>query len=87
MENENENDTVHQIQVKTLTGNTLMLNVRPTDTILSIKQQIMQQQAIPVDQQRLICSGKQLEDNLKVEDYNITQDSVLHLVLRLRGGN
>ena len=72
--------------VHTLTGKNLSLVVHPAETIEGVMNKILDQEAIPLDQQRLIFEGKQLDRERALDDYNVRDGSTLHLVLRLRGG-
>ena len=75
-----------QVFVKTLTGKTISVDVEPDESVESLKAKISEKEGVPVDQQRIIFGGKQLDALKSLSDYDIDDDSTLHLVLRLRGG-
>ncbi|XP_055472258.1 NEDD8 isoform X1 [Psammomys obesus] len=70
----------------TLTGKEIEIDIEPTDKVERIKERVEEKEGIPPQQQRLIYSGKQMNDEKTAADYKILGGSVLHLVLALRGG-
>lgn len=75
-----------QLFLRTLTGATITLDVEPSDSILSVKRKIQRTEGIIPEEQRLICAGRLLADDKTLADYKIEKESVIHLVLKLRGG-
>ncbi|CDQ67377.1 unnamed protein product [Oncorhynchus mykiss] len=71
---------------QTLTGKEIEIDIEPTDKVERIKERVEEKEGIPPQQQRLIYSGKQMNDEKTAADYKIQGGSVLHLVLALRGG-
>ncbi len=78
-----------KLAVKTLTGKTVYLNVSNWDSAISLAEQFEKLEGVPVNQQRLIFSGKQLLHNQKRMLYQFGingEGAEVHVVLRLRGG-
>nr|XP_020844454.1 polyubiquitin-C-like [Phascolarctos cinereus] len=71
---------------KMLTGKEIEIDVEPTDKVERIKERVEEKEGIPPQKQRLIYSGKQMNDKKTAADCKIQEGSVLHLVLPLRGG-
>lgn len=75
-----------QVNVKTLTGRDIPVDIEPAERIIRIKEMMEEKEGIPPAQQRLIYNGLQLSDDATVESMGIQAGASLHLVLTLRGG-
>ena len=77
----------NQFFVKTLTGKTITFESLTTESLVEdLKLAILDREGIPLEQQRLIFNGKQMDDKKTLGFYNVQNCSTCHLVLRLRGG-
>ena len=75
-----------QIHVKTLFGTEFTLAVGPHETIEDVQYKLQDKEGTLCWEQRLIFAGKQLETHRTLAYYGVREQSVMHLVPRLRGG-
>jgi len=73
------------LQVRTLTGKTVPIKCEGTHTIGMIKAIFWQVDGPPIDQTRLIHSGRQLENHETVAGCGMHDGSIVHAILKLRG--
>jgi ubiquitin C len=75
-------DNGQPLNVRLANGETITLDVDPTDPILWVKESIegyMGVDGIPVAEQRLVYQGKPLENTRTLGDYQIPPDGTVHL--------
>ncbi|XP_026117240.1 polyubiquitin-like [Carassius auratus] len=74
-----------QVFVKNEKGQFGTYEVDVNETVDQLQTKIYNKERVPKDQQRLIYNGRQLEPGRKLQYYDITQLSTIHMTLRLRG--
>jgi large subunit ribosomal protein L40e len=75
-----------RVVVKTMTSKMIELDVHPDDTVEDVYAKISAKEGVPVDQQRLVLNGRQIECGRTMRDMNVRDSTVLMLILRMRGG-
>ena len=71
-----------QLNVKELTGDQYFITILSNALISDLKNAIFKLRDIPIIQQRIIFSGKELNDNIPLYKYNLTNGRTVHLVKR-----
>ncbi|XP_036411555.1 polyubiquitin-like [Colossoma macropomum] len=74
-----------QVFVKNEKGQVKTYDVTEEETVSELQRKVYNKEGTPIDQQRLIFGGRQLEAG-KLKEYGIANGSTIHLTLRLRGG-
>ena len=72
-------DVQYQMFVELETGRRITLEVKPSDTISTVKAKIYEKEGIPLDKQQLRFASRPLEDGHTLSCYNIVGDSTLDL--------
>ncbi len=75
-------ETKLRIFVKTLTGRTFTVDCKPSlsDSVKNVKLKIQDQAGFPPEEHDLMFAGMRLEDDRTLSDYDIRNETVLHIV-------
>ncbi|KAK1592647.1 hypothetical protein Q3G72_028248 [Acer saccharum] len=73
-----------QISVITITGLIITLDVFPSSTVANVKELLSRLKDIPVNRQRILLNGGELElkDSRTLASYSIDKESILHMMLK-----
>lgn len=72
-----------QISVKTLRGETVVLDVSLSDSIEYVMAKFQDKEGVPANKQRLVFGGKQLAQGFRLSDYGVEYGSTLYEIDRL----
>ena len=70
------------IKFKTISSGIYELNVLPNISINELKDELFKLTNIDINRQRIIFRGKVLKDDTNLNDYNINNNDMLHLIIK-----
>ena len=70
-----------EIFVKTLTGKTITIKVKSSNTVETLKEKIQSSQGMPPNRQKLIFGARELKDGTTLSEYSLSNWSTVHVVL------
>ena len=76
-----------QLFARVPAGRTIVISAEGTSTVDAVKDQVSGRTLIPAADQRLVFAGRDLQNGRALQDYGITDNSTIHVLLRLRGGS
>lgn len=77
--------TTIQVFLRNEKGQTSTYDIEPDETVDGFKRKVHARERVPVDQQRLIYQGREMNRG-KLTDYGVEALGTIYLTLRLRGG-
>ena len=73
------------IQVKTLTGKTVNLEVTSETSVQALYELVQNAMSVPVEEQKLLFNGKLLVEGT-VEEHGIKEEAAIHMLVAIEGG-
>lgn len=67
------------LKIKELKGNELLIQIEPSDTVLTLKSKIESATNVPIGEIKLLLSGKVLQDEKSLEEYKVSESSRIML--------
>ena len=71
----------YQVYVRFVSGRSIVFEMQPNDTVMSLKVRIREREGIPIDLQELFLEERKLEDDSTMQECGVTTNTTLNLVV------
>ena len=70
-----------QVYIRIASGRSIVFEVQPNDTVMSLKVRIRERESVPIDLQELFLNERKLEDDSTMQECGVTTNTTLNLVI------